>query len=254
MQDAMPASSVVSTAYSRVTELIHRDIVEGRLQPDSRLKVVDLARQYGVSPSPIREALQQLQAEGLVVLLPNRGAVVRGIDAREFMHMMHVRAAVEGMQARICAAVADGKLLTVIIHAAGRFAEAVEAGDRDGWFEWNRRFHNAINGADGGAIALEVVERANGVMAAFRRRWAPGLERRRLAVREHDAIVSAIRARDGESAEQAARVHVLNSLHDIVERVRSEGAWQGPLPLDLRTARVKKKSSRATGGRTVKTK
>ena len=249
MQDVAPVSSVASTAYSRVTEMIHRDIVEGRLEPDRRLKVVDLARHYGVSPSPIREALQQLQAEGLVVLLPNRGAVVRGIDAREFMHMMHVRAAIEGMQARICAAVADNKLLTTIIHAAGRFAEAVEAGDRDGWFEWNRKFHSTINGADGSAIALEVVERANSVMAAFRRRWVPDLDRRRLAVREHDAIVSAIRAHDGDQAEQAARIHVLNSLVDITERVRSEGAWSGPPPIDLRAG---SKSRSTRGGRTAK--
>ena len=74
MQDPATPESVASTAYLRVTEMIHRDIVDGRLAPQLRLKVTDLAKRYGVSPSPVREALQQLQAEGLVLLLPNRGA------------------------------------------------------------------------------------------------------------------------------------------------------------------------------------
>jgi DNA-binding GntR family transcriptional regulator len=252
MQDPASPNSASSTAYSRITQLIHRDIVDGHLAPQLRLKVSDLARRYGVSPSPVREALQQLQAEGLVLLLPNRGAVVRGIDGQEFVHMMHVRAAIEGVQARICAAVADKKLLTEISYAAARFSEAIEAGDRDGWFEWNRKFHLTINGADGSTIALEVVERVNSVMAAFRRTWAPGLQRRRLAAREHDAIVSAIRAHDADRAEQAARLHVLNSLADIIARVRSEGAWVGPPPVDLLP--VKKPSLRTPGGRSSKTK
>jgi GntR family transcriptional regulator, rspAB operon transcriptional repressor len=252
MQDPASPNSVSSTAYSRVTEMIHRDIVEGHLAPQLRLKVTDLARRYGVSPSPVREALQQLQAEGLVLLLPNRGAVVRGIDGQEFVHMMHVRAAIEGVQARICAAVADKKLLTEISLAAAHFAEATEAGDRVAWFEWNRKFHNLINAADGNAIALEVVERVNNVMAVFRRTWAPGPERRRLAAREHDAIVSAIRAHDGERAERAARTHVLNSLEDIIARVRSEGAWVGPPPRDLLPAKQAK--GRTRSGRSGKTK
>jgi DNA-binding GntR family transcriptional regulator len=249
MQDPATPDSVASTAYRRVTEMIHRDIVDGRLAPQLRLKVTDLARRYGVSPSPVREALQQLQAEGLVLLLPNRGAVVRGIDGQEFVHMMHIRAAIEGVQARICAVVADKKLLTEISHAAARFAEAAEAGDRDGWFEWNRKFHRAINGADGSAIALEVVDRVNSVMAAFRRTWAPGLERRRLAAREHDAIVSAIRAHDSDRAEQAARIHVLNSLADIIARVRSEGAWAGPPPIDLLPAKTRRRTREGRSGK-----
>lgn len=237
--------SVASTAYSRVTEMIHRDIVNGRLAPQLRLKVGDLAKRYGVSPSPIREALQQLQAEGLVVLLPNRGAVVRGIDGREFVHMMHVRAAIEGVQARICAQVADAKLLGAISAAAEGFRKATEAGDREGWFDWNRRFHRSINGADGSVIALETVERVNSVMSGFRRTWAPDAARRRRAADEHDQILDAIRRRDESGAERAARDHVLNSLQDIIDRMREEGAWEGGVPASVSLA----PPDRGEGGR-----
>src|SRR6185369_3640492 len=68
--------------YQRIQDLIRLDIVEGRLQANVRLKVVELAKRYGVSPIPIREALQRLEGEGLVVISPNCGARVRQLDER----------------------------------------------------------------------------------------------------------------------------------------------------------------------------
>lgn len=71
---------IPSPSYRRIQDLIRDDIVAGRLTPNLHLKTADLATRYGVSANPVREALQRLEGEGLVVILPNRGARVRAID------------------------------------------------------------------------------------------------------------------------------------------------------------------------------
>lgn len=236
-------NSLTSTAYSRVTEMIHLDIVEGRLPPQSRLKVNELAQRYGVSPSPVREALQQLQTEGIVVLLPNRGAIVRGIDPIEFTHMMHVRAAIEGMQARICASIADSRLLDTLERLAHEFQDGAQD-EVDVRHDTNRAFHRAINTADGSLVAAEIIDRVSNMMAAVRRAWPFGQERVAAAAVEHFEILAAIRAGDGPAAEEAARLHVLNGLADIMERMRAGGALTGDDPLGMAGARVTRRAGR----------
>lgn len=238
-------NSLNSTAYSRVTEMIHLDIVEGRLPPESRLKVNELAQRYGVSPSPVREALQQLQTEGIVVLMPNRGAIVRGIDPIEFTHMMHVRAAIEGMQARICASIADSRLINTLERLAHQFRDGTQE-EIAVRHDTNRAFHLAINTADGSQVAPEIIERVSNMMAAVRRAWPFGEERVAAAAEEHFEILAAIRAGDGPAAEEAARYHVLNGLSDIMERMRAGGALSGDEPVGMAGARASIKTGRKT--------
>ena len=90
---ALPADPVEEGS---IYELIRNDIISGQLRANERLKVVDLAKRYGTSTNPIREALQQLQGEGLVVIAPNKGATVRTIDEHLIREIYEVNAVLDG--------------------------------------------------------------------------------------------------------------------------------------------------------------
>lgn len=211
-----------ATMYMRVTDQLRSEIVAGRLKPNTRLKVPELAQALGVSPSPVREALQKLQSEGLVVLKPNHGAVVRQIDAAEFAHMMRMRAAVEGMQASLCAELGTPALITKLASQMERFDAAIASGDQDARLKANTAIHRLINGIDGSLIAQEVLTRIDGITAAVRRSWPLRDERLARAQEEHAELLAAIRAGDGEKAGAVARRHVLATLDDVVALMQAE--------------------------------
>ena len=91
---------LVQNASVAATELIRQAILDGRLEPGSRLKEEELARELGISRTPVREALLMLQAEGLIETTPNRGAVVRTHDADDLIDLYQLRALLEGYAAR----------------------------------------------------------------------------------------------------------------------------------------------------------
>lgn len=213
-----------ATMYLRVTDLLRSEIISGRLKPNARLKAPDVAQRFGVSPSPVREALQKLQAEGLVVLKPNHGAVVRGIDAHEFTHMMRLRAAIEAMQAGLCAEQATPAFVAKLETQQARFEKAIETGDREARLKANAVLHRLINGIDGSELAQDILVRIDAITAAIRREWPLSPERLGQARAEHSALVDAIRNRDVEAAERVGRAHVLATLNDILEQMRSGAA------------------------------
>src|SRR3989454_12817004 len=91
---------LVQNASVAATELIREAIIEGRLEPGRRLKEEELARELGISRTPVREALLMLQAEDLVVATPNRGATVRVHDANDLHDLYELRALLEGYATR----------------------------------------------------------------------------------------------------------------------------------------------------------
>src|SRR5918997_1452748 len=88
------------TAYSALTDILREEIVSGRLAAGSRLTVEDLASRYGVSTMPVREALQRLRGEGIIVLLPHRGARVVSLDENLVSNIYDLRGAIESLLAR----------------------------------------------------------------------------------------------------------------------------------------------------------
>ena len=99
-RSAEAAVELATPTYARVCELLRKDILSGQFPPGARLKIAELSQAYGVSQMPIREALQQLQGEGLLDILPNRGASVRTVDARMVRNIYDLRGAIESMLVR----------------------------------------------------------------------------------------------------------------------------------------------------------
>ena len=101
----------------RVREQIEDDIVEGRLRPGDQLHMDDIAAQYGVSRTPVREAFQQLEASGLVEVRPKRGTYVASISTADLIEMFEVMAELEAMCARLAARRADKTLIADLSQA-----------------------------------------------------------------------------------------------------------------------------------------
>lgn len=190
----------------RLREQIEEQIATGQLPPGSALDEVALATQFGVSRTPVREALIQLTAEGLVELRPRRGAVVASVGPARLLEMFEVMAELEAMCARLAARrMSEAEQAELL--AAHRACEAAR-GDPDAYFYCNERFHNAIYaGSHNGFLAEEA--------AALQRRLRP-YRRLQLRVRdrmansfaEHEAVVAALQAGDAAAAANALRRHV----------------------------------------------
>lgn len=215
----------------RLREQIEEQIATGQLAPGSALDEVSMAARFGVSRTPLREALIQLAAEGLVELRPRRGAVVASVGPARLLEMFEVMAELESMCARLAARrmteVEQAELL-----AAHRACEEAR-GDPDAYFYCNERFHLAIYaGSHNGFLAEEA--------AALQRRLRPY---RRLQLRlrdrmansfaEHEAVVAALQAGDAAGAGEALRRHVSvqgERFGDLVASLRAleRGAAERP--------------------------
>ena len=131
----------------RLRESIEEEIATGKLLPGTRLDEVDLATRFGVSRTPIREALRLLLGEGLVETRPQRGAVVAQVTPQRLIEMFEVMAELEAMCARLAARrMSDAELVEIeAAHEACRGSAA--ARDADAYFYANERFHYAIYAA-----------------------------------------------------------------------------------------------------------
>ena len=207
-----PYDTLRGTTYSRVHDAILADIVKGAFAPGARLKIADLCQRYGLSPMPIREALQQLQGEGIVTMEPNKGARVRTIDKDFITDIYDVRGALYGIVYRDAIASADAAFDTQLVSIQKEFDRMMEAGDGRGCSAQNRLLHDALQSRCRNREVLALMERYGNLTNSLREALGFNIERLREISKEHWAIIEAVKARDTERALAAARYHVQQAL------------------------------------------
>ncbi len=208
-----------ATHYSRIASRMREDIARGVLAPEEWLKVRVLSERYGVSAAPIREALQVLQGEGLIVMEHNRGARVRRIDAERLIRIFDLREAVESFLTAAFAESASPHQIAILEAVQAQHDQAVEAHDYEGAFEINRQFHQIINGASRNYEALEVIGRHLALTRALRLSCGFSEVRQRTVQREHRGLLDAFRSGDGDAARRIAALHVRSSRDDLLSRL-----------------------------------
>lgn len=189
--------------------VLEDDIATGRIKPGARLDEVSLAERFGVSRTPVREALQQLAAVGLVEIRPYRGAVVSSPDPRRLMEMFEVMAELEAMCGRLAARRITDAHERALVESLEACANAATLGDTDAYYFENERFHRAIYAASGNAFLAEQALALHKRLAPFRRLQLRVRNRLGVSQREHEAIVAAIVAGDGDLAAAALQSHVM---------------------------------------------
>jgi DNA-binding GntR family transcriptional regulator len=201
-----------------VYEMIREDIVSGRLGPNERLKVADLAENYQTSTNPVREALQQLRGEGFVLIEPNRGARVRPIDADFVRDIIEIEMLIEPALTRwFVSIVSDAD-----IHELERIQaeiEAVNFADPMLHGRLDTRFHQFIYDRHYNRHAAELWWKHREILRAISRRFPTSLSRRLSVLREHRELIERIRAQDADGAAAVVARHVEGSGRHIIEQM-----------------------------------
>jgi DNA-binding GntR family transcriptional regulator len=226
----------------KLASQLHARVLSGELPSGTRLRQEALAEEFGVSRTPVREALRKLQAGGLVELQPNRGAVVRGLSAREIRDAYEVRAALEGLAAHLAAARISREQLERLNHVQGEFRAALErtvARRRGGhevgvrevrrWGSANDEFHQTIQEASGNDVLV-------GTLAQLHQNFPRDLSRMVVSestamleanVREHEAILEALSRHDATAADELMQRHVVRAGGLVTLRVEQRAAERG---------------------------
>ena len=195
------------TIATRIHNQLEAAIAAGHLQPGSRLDEQEIAARFGASRTPVREAFRSLAASDLVELRGRQGATVRSIGVHDLIEMFQVMAELEGLCARLAARRASPAQLAAM--DAAHQALAAAAGDGpDVFYDANQVFHDVIYEASCNGFLTDQTRKLRNRVAAYRRRVTHMPGRVEDTIREHEAVIAAIRAHDAEAAHAAMRAHV----------------------------------------------
>jgi DNA-binding GntR family transcriptional regulator len=221
---------------------LHARILGGALAPGTPLRQEALAEEFGVSRTPIREALRKLQAAGLVDLQPNRGAFVRGISPREIRDAYEVRAALEGLAAELAAGRVQHEQLERLHAAQEQFREALArtidlrrsglvVGEYETahWGRANDEFHQVIQEAAGNDVLVATLTHLHRSFPRDLSRIVVGESSKLLQenVAEHEGILDAVERGDAAAARELMLRHVRRSGHLVTLRFEQKAATAG---------------------------
>lgn len=198
-----------STLVQEVVDRLEREISGGRFQPGDRLDEQKLAAAFGVSRTPVREALRHLAAAGLVDLQPRRGATVAQVPLPCMIQMLEVMSTIEGLCARLAArrmTDEERENLRVLMTYCGDALE--ESSDADLVHDLGLKFHDAIYAGTHNPFLEDLAQRIRNRVAGYRRRQLDRPGRMREAHEEHLRILEAIVAGDADGAEAAMGRHI----------------------------------------------
>lgn len=202
--------------YLRLRAQIRDDIVAGVWPLGSHVTLAELGAHYQVSNVPVREALLQLQGEGVIEMRMNRGAVIPAVDAKFIDDIYTLRGALQSMLARqACVRASDAQLRTLAEHARA-YEVAAKSGDVAASVVANRDFHLCMDGMADNPHAVDVLQSRASLVDAFRRSRGYGSGRQRQVVEQHRQIVKAMLARDAEAASAAVLAHVDSARRDLL--------------------------------------
>lgn len=196
-------------------------IRDGRYSPGERLRESEVAGWLGVSRTPVREAFRRLQADGLLVLTPWRGAVVAELDRQQVVELYAMRQVLEGTAAGLAAEHATEAEIDVLFNLLDLDAEA--GTDPARLAEINRGFHAAIYAAAHNRYLLDALNALSDSLALLRSTTYEVPGRAAAARREHREIAEAIRGRDRDAAEHAARAHIATAVTARLELLFGDG-------------------------------
>ena len=191
-----------------IAEALEQLIFDGTFADGMRLDEVQLAEQFNVSRTPIREAFQRLAQSGMVEAIPRRGVFVRQPGPVELLEMFEVMAELEAACARLAASRITEPALQALHETNARCNAAVATKDSDGYYRENERFHAALYRQSGNAFLEQECLRLHRRLQPFRRMQLRFRGRLSQSMGEHEAIVSALEAGDGDTAAAVIRGHV----------------------------------------------
>lgn len=199
----------------KVFEKLRNDILRGRYKKGDELVECTIGKEMGVSRTPVREAIRQLELEGLVQLIPNKGAFVSGISSKDVMDMYLIRAKLEGL----CAAMAAEHVTEVQL---GKMEEAIilsdyhaEKGNFEQVCQQDGEFHKLLYEASKSKILAHTLLDFHQYLQRVRMASVRQRKRTQPSTQEHRKILEAIRKQDAKAADKAAYQHIINTIENL---------------------------------------
>lgn len=202
----------------RVFQQIREGILSGRYEEHEELREVTIGKELGVSRTPVREALRQLELEGLVTIIPNKGAYVTGISQKDVWDIYAIRSMLEGLCARWAAEHITEEQINELEETIllSEFHLKKESGiNSDQVAALDGRFHAVLYEASGSKILSHVLTDFHKYVQNARKISVVSEERARKSIREHRQILRAIRERDADMAEQLANEHIMHVMQNL---------------------------------------
>lgn len=200
---------------NQIYERIRQDILDGKYTRGQSLVEMKLAKEFGVSRTPIREVLRQLELDGLVESIPNRGVFVLGISDEDIKHIYAIRQRIEGLAALWAADRMTSEDLKELENIYNLMEFYTEKQDVDQIAKLNTEFHEVIFKSANSKYLRNILSNFQAYLqwARYASLKSPG--RLRAALAEHKAILEAFRQKDGALAEKAIMEHVENSRRNL---------------------------------------
>ena len=205
-----------------VFNTLRQAILTGELKPGERLMEIHLANKLGVSRTPIREAIRKLELEGLVVMIPRKGAEVAKITVRDLKDALEVRLAIDSLSVKLACERLDENDKTKIKQACVAFREAVKSENVQAIVEGDERFHNTIYRASKNQKLITIAMNLREQVYRYRFEYVKDFSYHENLIREHDQITEAILKGDVETAQKIMKEHIYNQEQIVIRNLQKE--------------------------------
>jgi len=202
-----------------VFEALREAIIQGVLKPGGRLMEIQLAEEMGVSRTPVREAIRKLELEGLVAMVPRKGAYVASLSMKDIIEVFEIRGALEGLAASLAAERITDADLESLERFLRRNYESVETADLSLMVEVDTDFHSQLYKASRNERLYQIISNLREQIQRFRKTSLSLPGRMKAALDEHKMIVEAISARDGSLSRRLSEEHIENAEQSLMDAI-----------------------------------
>ncbi|MDO5417131.1 MAG: GntR family transcriptional regulator [Lachnospiraceae bacterium] len=203
-----------------VFNTLRQAILKGELEPGERLMEIQLAERLGVSRTPIREAIRKLELEGLVLMIPRKGAEVAKISEKCLREVLEVRRSLDELAIELTCQRITEEEIQELEAAEAAFAEAIRHGDAMEIAESDEHYHDVIYQATGNSRLVQILSNLREQMYRYRLEYIKDSDKRQVLVVEHEHILRAIRNRNIADAKSAIREHIDNQQLTVSKNIK----------------------------------
>lgn len=204
-----------------VFNTLRQAILKGELKPGERLMEIQLAERLGVSRTPVREAIRKLELEGLVLMIPRKGAEVAEITIEDLEDVLEVRSALEGLAVKNACDHIGATELAELEKANEEFKHVLENGDDlIACVQADVKFHEIIYAATNNKRLLQILNNLREQMYRYRMEYLKDKSTHQTLLKEHNNIIAALKRQDKETAGKVVVIHIDNQKESIINSIK----------------------------------
>lgn len=205
-----------------VFNTLRQAILRGELKPGERLMEIQLANKLGVSRTPIREAIRKLELEGLVLMIPRKGAEVADITEKSLRDVLEVRRALEELSVQLACEKITQEEIEELEKAAEEFKKILKSDDITEIAEADVRFHDVIYMATDNQKLIQLLNNLREQMYRYRVEYLKNPKVHQKLIKEHEEIIEHIKKREKEAATEIVCKHIDNQVDAVTDTIRTK--------------------------------